>query len=103
MIFVIATSELKPEYKADFIEAVKANIPKVHAEAGCISYELAGDVESGLAPQVKCGDNVLTFVECWESLDHLKAHLAAPHMAEFKEKVKDMRVSSSLKILSPVC
>jgi quinol monooxygenase YgiN len=103
MIFVIATSELKEGFRNEFIEIVKNNIPKVHAEAGCISYTLTGDFESGFDAQVKTGENVVTFVECWESIDHLKAHLAAPHMQEFKEKVKDMRISSSLKILTPVC
>lgn len=100
MIFVIATSVLKPGCRAAFIEAVKANYEKVHAEEGCISYTLTGDFDSGFSAQEFCGKDTLVFVECWQSIDHLKAHLAAPHMADFKEKVKDMRISSSLKILT---
>ena len=103
MIYVIAVSELKPGCRDKFIEIVKNNIPKVRSEDGCISYTLTGDFDSGFAAQAKDGANVLTFVECWESIDHLKAHLNAPHMVEFKEKVKDMRLASTLKILEAVC
>ena len=46
------------------------------------------------------GKNSLVFVECWENIDCLKAHLATPHMKKFMEDVKDLRVSSSLKVLS---
>ena len=103
MIFVVATSVLKSGFRNAFIEAVKDNLAKVRAEDGCISYNLTGDFNSGFTAQELCGENTLTFVECWQSIDHLKAHLAAPHMAEFREKVKDMRVSSSLKVLSECC
>ena len=103
MIYVIAVSELKPGCRDEFIAAVKDNLAKVRAEDGCISYTLTGDFDSGFDAQLKSGENVLTFVECWESIDHLKNHLNAPHMQQFKEKVKDMRKSSSLKILSAVC
>lgn len=103
MIFVIATSELKPGFRNEFISIVKENIPNVLAENGCISYTLTGDFDSDFAAQEKVGRDTLVFVECWESIDHLKAHLAAPHMQVFKEKVKDMRKSSTLKIMTPVC
>ena len=103
MIFVIATSELADNCREKFIAIVKENIPLVLAEDGCISYTLTGDYESGLSAQVKTGENVVTFVECWESMEHLKAHLAAPHMNAFREKVQGMRKSSSLKVLTAVC
>lgn len=103
MIYVIATSELNPGYREKFIEIVKENIPLVRAEAGCISYTLTGDYESGLSAQRKAGSDVVIFVECWESMEHLKAHLAAPHMNTFREKVTGMRKSSSLQVLTEVC
>ena len=103
MIYVVATSDLKEGCREKFIEIVKANIPNVLAEDGCIMYQLTGDFESGLAAQGTLNPNTLTFVECWESIDHLKKHLQAPHMKEFVEKVKDLRNGSSLKVLSSVC
>lgn len=101
MIYVIASSEVKPECREKFIELAKNNLPNVHAEKGCIMYQLGKDFESGFAAQQK-SENTLTFVECWESIDCLKAHLAAPHMKKFSEAVKDLRTSSTLKVLTEV-
>lgn len=100
MIYVIATSEIKPGCREKFIEIAKNNIPNVHAENGCIMYQLCGDFESGFAAQEKVGENSLVFVECWESIECLKAHLGTPHMKKFMEDVRDLRESSSLKVLS---
>ena len=100
MIYVIASSEVKPECRAKFIETAQKNLPNVHAEKGCIMYQLCTDFESGSAAQQKAGENTLFFIECWESIDCLKAHLATPHMKKFVEDVKDLRVSSSLKVLT---
>ncbi len=100
MIYVVATNEVKPECREEFIRITEANIPAVLAENGCIFYRLNEDAACDFCP---ANANTLTFVECWESLDALKAHLAAPHMAVYMEKVKDMRISSSLKVLNPVC
>jgi quinol monooxygenase YgiN len=47
-------------------------------------------------------DNVVTIVEQWESLDHLRAHMAAPHMATYREIVKDIVKGASLQVLEPV-
>ena len=102
MIYVIASSEVKVECRSQFIELAKANLPNVHAEQGCIMYQLCTDFESGFAAQAKCGENTLVFVECWENIDCLKAHLATPHMKKFAESVKDLRISSSLKVLTEV-
>ena len=103
MIFVVATSVLKPGCRESFIAAVKDNLAKVRAEDGCIGYNLTSDFDSGFPVQEFCGEDTCVFVERWESIEHLKAHLAAPHMAEFKERVKDLRISSTLKVLSECC
>ena len=103
MIFVIATSVLKDGCKEEFIRITKDNLPNVLAEEGCISYVLNEDFPSGLAAQGEISSNTLTFVECWESIDHLKKHLQAPHMKVFMEKVRPLRESSSLKIVVPAC
>ena len=102
MIYVVATSELKEGCREKFIEIAKANIPNVLAEEGCIMYQLNGNFDSGLPAQKDLDPNTLTFIECWESIDHLKKHLQAPHMKVFMETVKDLRKGSSLKVLTPV-
>ena len=102
MIYVIATSQVKPECREKFIELAKNNLPNVHAEKGCIMYQLCNDFESGFPVQEKCGGNALVFIECWENIDCLKAHLQTPHMQKFSADVKDLRISSSLKVLTEV-
>ena len=101
MIYVIAASTLKAGCKEEFIRIAKANIPTVRAEKGCISYDLTEDCKQGPAAG-NANDNVLTFVECWESLEALQAHLAAPHMKVFAEKARQLRESSVLKVVTPV-
>lgn len=102
MIYVIASSELKDGCKARFVEIAKANIPNVLAEEGCISYVLNEDIDAGLPAQKEVRANVVTFVECWESLEHLHRHLQAPHMKAFAEKVRELRNSSALNVVTPV-
>ena len=41
----------------------------------------------------------MTIIEKWRDLDSLKAHLAAPHMGEFRAQVKDLTVGATLQIL----
>jgi quinol monooxygenase YgiN len=40
-------------------------------------------------------------VEKWESVDALKAHAAAPHMAAYGAKTQDLLASRVIHILSP--
>lgn len=80
------------------MEIFKANIPNVLQEDGCIEYFPTVDVHTGLPPQ-DYNQNVATIIEKWHTLDDLKAHLSAPHMLDYKEKVKDIVVGMSVKVL----
>jgi quinol monooxygenase YgiN len=102
MINVIASIQVKPECLDEFIKIFKANVPAVLAEDGCIRYAPTVDVDTGLPPQGGVREGVVTVVEAWESLDHLKAHLVAPHMKAYKEKTKDMTTGVSLMVTEPV-
>jgi quinol monooxygenase YgiN len=102
MIHVIASIEIRPGSRQAFVGIFKENVPNVLAEKGCIRYEPTADVDTGLPPQGGVRPNVVTIVEAWESLEHLKAHLAAPHMAAYREKVKDMVVGVKLQVLQPM-
>lgn len=101
MIHVIARIEAQPGKRAELLEAFHQLVPKVHAEEGCIEYGPAIDADSGIPVQSMLGEDVFTVVEKWESLDHLKAHLAAPHMAEYREEVKDLVCGVTLNVLEP--
>jgi len=102
MLYVIATIELKPGRREEFLAAFRAVAPRVHAEAGCLEYRLTEDVATGFAAQGPVRPEVLTIVERWASLEHLRAHLAAPHMVEYAARVKDLRRGVSLQVLQPL-
>jgi len=46
--------------------------------------------------------NAVTIIEKWGSLEDLQAHLSAPHMLAYKEKVKGLVDKISVKILGEV-
>ena len=100
MIHVIATIQLRPGVKDEFLQIFKANVPAVLAEQGCLAYGPTVDADSGLAPQGGVRPDVVTVVEQWESLEHLHAHLKAPHQLAYREDVKDWVEGVSLKVLT---
>jgi quinol monooxygenase YgiN len=51
--------------------------------------------------QTKWGPDTFLVIEKWESMEALKAHAAAPHMAAYGAKTKDMIASRVIHILSP--
>lgn len=101
MIIVLARIELAPGARAKFLEEFHRLMPDVHAEAGCIEYGPAIDATTSLPRQLKLGENVVMIVEKWESLAHLEAHLVAPHMTPYRERVKDLVRSTELMVLDP--
>ena len=46
--------------------------------------------------------NTVTLVEAWVNLDALHAHLKTPHMATYREAVKDYVQNVRLQVLEPV-
>ncbi len=93
MIHVVAVITAKPGKRAAILEAFRANVPAVRAEQGCIEYGAAVDAE---------GDDAFLVIEKWDSMDALKAHAAAPHMAAYGAKTRELIASRVIHILSPV-
>ena len=101
MIHVVAVLTAKPGQRATVLEHFRANVPAVHAEAGCIEYGAAIDTE-GMGPiQTPFGADTFVVIEKWASLEALKAHAAAPHMAAYGAKTKELLASRVIHILSP--
>lgn len=98
MIHVIASIHIKEGRMPQFIEFFKSNVPNVLKEKGCIEYVPTLDLATGLPPQ-ELKNNVATIIEKWRSLEDLRAHLSAPHMLEYQEKVKDLVEKVSIKVL----
>jgi quinol monooxygenase YgiN len=101
MIHVVAIITAKPGNRETILEAFRANMPAVHAEAGCIEYGPAVDAEGAGRIQTPFGSDTLVVIEKWESMDHLRAHGASPHMAEYASKTKDLIASRVIHVLSP--
>jgi len=99
MITVVATVQCQPGHRADFLSEFHQIVPDVLKEQGCIEYGPTVDVASEIPGQHTDEDRI-TIVEKWESLEALQAHLAAPHMAEYRPKVKDFVVSAELRVLT---
>lgn len=101
MIHVVATTTVKPGQRAAFLAHFKAMVPETLAEEGCLRYEPMVDVSTTIHPkQVAERADVVTIIETWRDLDCLKAHLAAPHMAAYREKVKDLVAAGQLQIVT---
>jgi quinol monooxygenase YgiN len=101
MIHVLAIITAKPGQRDKILAAFRANIPAVHAEAGCIEYGPAIDAEDLGGIQTKFGPDTFVAIEKWESIDALKAHAAAPHMAAYAAKTKELIASRVIHVLSP--
>jgi quinol monooxygenase YgiN len=101
MIHVLAIITAKPGKRGEILKHFHANIPAVRAEKGCIEYGPTVDAEGAGAIQTKLGPDTFIVVEKWESLDALKAHAAAPHMAAYAGKTRDMIASRVIHVLSP--
>jgi quinol monooxygenase YgiN len=98
MIHVLAIITAKPGQRNKLLEAFNANVPAVRAEAGCIEYGAAVDVE-GAAPAF--GPDTFVVIEKWESMAALKAHAVAPHMKAYVEKTKDLIADRAIHVLDP--
>lgn len=101
MVHVIAVITAKPGMREQILQAFRANMPAVRAEQGCIEYGAAVDADPALKIQTRWGPDTFLAIEKWESLDALKAHAAAPHMAAYAARTKDLIASRAVHILSP--
>ena len=98
MLNVLASIQIKAGKVSEFIEIFNTNVENVRAEDGCIEYYSTVDLDADLPPQV-LDENVVTIIEKWKNLAALRAHLTAPHMLTYREKVKGIVENVSLKVL----
>jgi quinol monooxygenase YgiN len=100
MIHVIAIITTKPGQRATVLEVFQANVPNVHAEQGCIEYVATVDASPTLKFQTEMGPDTFVVVEKWESPAALEAHLAAPHMAAYSAKTRDLVAHRVIHVLT---
>jgi quinol monooxygenase YgiN len=101
MIHVIAVITAKPGKREEILRAFRANVPACRAEKGCIEYGPVIDAENALPFQTRIGAETFMVVEKWDSMEALKAHAGAPHMAAYAAKVKELIERRVVHILAP--
>lgn len=101
MINVVAVITAKPGKRDEVLAVFKANVPAVHAEKGCIEYVAVTDTPGMGKFQTPIGPDTFMVIEKWASKEDLMAHAAAPHMAAYGAKVKDLLAGRVIHVLSP--
>lgn len=85
MLIVSGTIEINPEKTGSGRAAAIKMMEETRKEKGCIVYEFSQLIE---AP------HIIRVYEEWETLEDLKAHGQAPHMAAFREALAEVGVVS---------
>jgi quinol monooxygenase YgiN len=101
MLYVIAAIEVVPDKLQEFLPELRKIVPLVRAEQGCLWYEPTVDVPTNISARDAVRENVVTVVERWESIEDLEKHLIAPHMLDYRARVKPLVVGTKLQILAP--
>jgi quinol monooxygenase YgiN len=92
MIYVVATSQVKPESRDAFIKGAKECIAATRKEKGCIAYENHTSIND---------PNLFVVVERWETREDLNAHGKAPHMKVWREYSAPLKASpTTIEIIS---
>lgn len=101
MIHILAVITAKPGMRDTILTHFRANVPAVRAENGCIEYGAAIDAANAPPFQTPWGPDTFVVIEKWESMDALKAHAAAAHMAAYGAKTKEFIATRVIHILDP--
>jgi quinol monooxygenase YgiN len=84
MIKVVAKNALKEGVRDEVLTLLEEMIAKTRQEDGCIKYELY---------ELDGDPNVLTFIEEWESMDKLSAHMNSEHFKRIIPLLGDYKAS----------
>jgi quinol monooxygenase YgiN len=87
LIYVVATTELKPESRDAYIQGAKQCTTETRKEKGCIAYESHSSIND---------PNRFVFVERWETREDLNAHGRSPHMKIWREYSAPLKVSPTV-------
>jgi quinol monooxygenase YgiN len=101
MIHVIATIQIHPGRRDDFLAEFRRIVETVRAEQGCLEYGPAVDFESRIPVQAAPRPDTVTIIEKWSGPEALSEHLRAPHMTTYRERVRDLVKWVDLRILEP--
>jgi quinol monooxygenase YgiN len=87
MIYVIATTPVKPGQIDSFTAGHKKCIAETLKEKGCLAYEGHTTIHD---------PNTYVVVERWETRDDLNAHGRAPHMKVWREYSASLKAAPTV-------
>ncbi len=76
-------------------------MPLVLQEDGCVVYGPTVDQSQPLTITTPKRSNVVVVVEQWRDIPALQAHLVAPHMKTYREKVTGLVDNIAVQVLEP--
>ena len=100
MVHLVAFITAHPGKRAELLAAFREIVPVVRAEAGCIEYGPVVDLDGFGGFQTPLGPDTYAVIEQWESADALRAHAAAPHMAEYGARTRHLIARRVLHVLT---
>ncbi len=77
MIMIAAHLAVAPEDAEAFAAACREITVETHKEPGCLFYEFWADLD---------GSGRFSVVEAWATEANFEAHIATPHLQEFRRK-----------------
>jgi quinol monooxygenase YgiN len=89
LLTVIAYMRAAPGKRDELRAALESLIEPTSQEEGYVNYDLHQGVED---------PDRFFFYENWESGEHLDAHLAAPHLVEFADRIPDLLDENGLTV-----
>jgi len=101
MIHVLATVTLQAGRRAEFLDHFHRLMPLVHAEHGCLEYGPAVDCATSIPMQARLRHDTVVIIEKCADVAALEAHLKAPHMADYRVRVKPFVKGVTLRVLQP--
>lgn len=101
MIHVLAYITAHPGKRDAILAIFHENVPKVLAEEGCLAYGPAVDAPGLGSAQSLVGPDTFVVVEAWASMDALKAHARAPHMADYAARTRNLVANRTIHVLAP--
>ncbi len=101
VIHVLAFITTRPGERETVLAAFREIVPLVHAEAGCLEYGPAVDLDGAPEDSPSFGADTFVVIEKWESAAALAAHAASPHMAAYAARTREMVASRAVYVLAP--
>ncbi len=87
MITITAKCTLVEGKKEEFIKIAQKLIEESNKEMGCISYDLYEDIND---------ENIVTFIEEWESSEAIDTHNNTEHFKQIVPKLRQLQIQDSV-------